>query len=440
MRGLAAVLIPALLLLGCSRRERSNPFDPGNPLTHGSPADFVALAGNADVTLRWQPLLTGGLLGYRLERRVNDDPFQLLAALLPPTSGSYNDYGLQNGVRHEYRLSYVFAAGASVPASDFAIPGRVRGWVTDLGAGALRRITPDGRRIYSSDARFDSPTGVAVDAVQRVVWVTDSYSGLVIRFNPENGDRLEIPGVDRPGAVGVDPGRHTAWVCDERAGDVVQLTLNGGPGNPPAVGPLQLPLDVAVDPQFGTLWVCDNGAKRLLQFTSAGLMSWSAAVPRPSRVAVDSVTQEAWMTSFESGLVVRVSANGTPLDSIPVQGPVGVAVDSRRGRIWVAEAVAGAILALHRDGTPELRLTGFPQVRELAVDVDTGNVWATVPGDGRVVVVSPAGTLVSQVAGMAQPYGIALDPGTSSPFELHQGTTASLRTDTRAAPSSNRSQ
>src|SRR5439155_966697 len=141
---------------------------------------------------------------------------------------------------------------------------------------------------------------------QGTVWASDSFTGVVVRYNPSNGDRIEIIGsTARPGAIAVDPLKHTAWVCDERQSAVLQFTLSGAPGSPAAVGPVGLPLGVAV----------------------------------------------------------------------------------------------------------ERRITGFPEVREIAVDLDTGNAWATVPGDGRVVVVSPDGSLVAQLGGFVQPYAIALDPG-----------------------------
>ena len=414
MRGRAALLIVALLAAGCSRRPRANPFDPANPTTHGRPVGFVALAGNRTVTLRWEPLASPDLLGYRLERREQGEAaFQVLAPLLSAGTSSYYDYGAPNGVRIDYRLSYVFGAGPSPDAaSDYAIPGPLRPWVTDVGSGRLVRLTADGHHVAFTDGGFESPTGVAVDPFQGTVWASDSFTGVVVRYNPSNGDRIEIIGsTARPGAIAVDPLKHTAWVCDERQSAVLQFTLSGAPGSPAAVGPVGLPLDVAVDPQDGTLAVCDNQALRLLQFAPTGALRWSRAVPRPSRVAIDSLTRDAWATSFQSGVVVRVGFDGTVGDTVRVQGPIGVAVDARRGRVWVADALGGSIVTLDRSGAVERRITGFPEVREIAVDLDTGNAWATVPGDGRVVVVSPEGSLVAQLGGFVQPYAIALDPG-----------------------------
>lgn len=414
MRALAALLILALVATGCSRRDRANPFDPLNPTTRGRPAGFMALAGNANIVLRWQRL-DAGQLGYRLTRRAEDDTvFRVLAERLPASATSYGDFGLLNGKRHEYRLSFVFEAGpAPAYSEDYGIPGPLRPWVTAYGSGELLRLTADGRRVLSSDPLFVNPTSVAVDPSHGLVWVSDPFSGIVVRINPGNGERLIVNDPALPGAIAVDLVRHTAWVCDESQSEVAQFRIDGEPGVPRAVGPVQLPVAVAVDPIDQSVWVCDNAARAVRQFTASGLPRWTVTLPRPSRIAIDSLTRLGWITSFESGTVLRVTPAGAVLDTLRgFSGPIGVAVDTRRGRIWIADAIAGTIVALNRDGTVERRVPGFSEVRELAVDLSTGNVWATVPGDGRVVVVSPAGAIVTQIGGLSQPHAIALDPGT----------------------------
>ena len=70
MRRLLPILASATLLLaGCSRRERANPFDPLNPSTSGRPSGFVALAGDREVRLRWQAVQGNSLSGYQIFRR-----------------------------------------------------------------------------------------------------------------------------------------------------------------------------------------------------------------------------------------------------------------------------------------------------------------------------------------------------------------------------------
>src|SRR5262249_54281883 len=159
--------------------------------------------------------------------------------------------------------------------------------------------------------------------------------------NSVNGNRLDIPGLTRPDAVAVDPVHHTAWVCDEPQSAVFQYQLDGSPAATHAVGPVVFPTSVAVSGFDGRIWVCDNQALKVLLFNPTGVLVASLATPRPSRVAIDSLTGNGWVTSLESGLLVRIRSDGGAVDTVRgLAGPIGVAVDGRRGAIWVADAVA----------------------------------------------------------------------------------------------------
>jgi hypothetical protein len=403
-----------LAITACSNREHSNLFDPENPATGGRPVSFAAVAGNSLVTLRWQSVAGLGLSGYQLFRRAeSESAFQAISTVLSSTTELFFDLGVVNGTTYHYRLFYVFEDGlAASPAEDLAIPGPLRPWVTDLSARALLQLTPDGRHVAFRDLRFDGPTFVGVDPSNGTVWTADTFHGDVITYNPATGFRIANSDLGRPTSLAVDAASHTAWVCDEFQNLVGHFEPSGDRAQPPQIGPFGLPIAVAIDPNDGSVWVCENSAEFLRLYSSAGLLRWSLAVPRPSRVAVDSLTREGWVTSFERRQVVRVATTGVARDTVVgFAGPIGVAVDSRRGRIWVADAVAGQVVALDRDGTVEFRVGGLPEVREVAVDEATGNAWVTVPGAGAVAIVSSAGALVHKLEGLERPYGIALDPG-----------------------------
>lgn len=438
MRALAALLIAALALVSCSRRERANPFDPANPQTRGRPSEFVAQAGNGLVVLRWRNPGAIDLAGYRLQRRrAGQTEYQTLVERLPATTTSYGDFGLLNGTRHEYRLAYVFAAGVSpVAAEDFATPGPLRPWITDVGTGELLELTADGRHVRGVDRDFVSPVHLAVDGTTGDVWVGDSYTGDVTLLNG-SGERRVITSLLRPAGLAIDPVDHGLWICDEQLDEVARFLPSGEAGTPPRIGPLELPLDVAVDPVANLVWVCEHGDQRLRAFRRNGVAAFSADVPRPSRVAVDSLTHEAWMTSFERGLVVRVSSAGFPTDTVSgLRGPIGVAVDARRGAIWVADAIAGQVVILDRGARVVRRVGGLAQPREIALDLATGNAWVVTAGDGRVVVLSPEGVEIASQAGFSEPYDIALDPGIVAAPARPQGATTSLRAPVRPASTS----
>lgn len=415
MHRVLAVLVLGLLLAGCSKRERLNPFDPGNPFTGGRPSGFVALAGNQQMRLRWDGASTPDLLGYQIFRRVDgDSAFIPLTTLLPARTTSIGDFGLANGLKHYYRLYYVFESGNGVlPAEDFGTPGPMRPWISDGGRGSLVRVTADGRRVAFEDAAYSAPAGVAVDITGGRVWITDPGAAEVVVYDPSTTNRATIgPPLVSPSAVAVDPGDLSGWVCDPGLNQVLHFTPAGNPAVPSQLFSIDNPIDVAVDPTDRSVWVCERGADHLRHYAYDGSPIGAATVIAPSRVAVDSTTREAWVTSFTRAVVVRVSGGTTfptPRDTVSgFQGPIGIAVDFRRGRIWVADALAGQVVALRRDGSVEFRVSGLSEVRSIAVDVQSGEAWCTVPGIGQVARLSPTGALIDAAGGLSRPDGIGL--------------------------------
>ena len=418
MRGHAALLVALLLIAGCSRREHLNPFDPDNPTTGGRPTGFAALAGNAQVAVRWQAASERGVLGFQIFRRVEGETvFSPLTDLLPPSQSGYKDYGLANGVEHHYRLYYVFPQGVSgTPAEDSAIPGPLVPWVTDLSAASLLRLTADGRHVASAESGFRGPTQLAVDPASGVVWISDTFDGSVVIYNPQNLTRTAVRGFGSPTSIAVDRTSHEAWICDEDRNSLYHLTSGGDAASPALIAPLSLPISVAVDPGDGSVWVCENEGqpdRSVRHFRSDGTPIASAPVERPSRVAVDDTRGEAWVTSFQRQQVHRISPAGAILNTISrFSGPIGIAVDASRDRVWVADTRADAVIALNLGGDEVLRVSGLSEVREVAVDAATGDAWATLPGSGEIVSISGDGSIRVRLGGLSQPYAIALDPGT----------------------------
>lgn len=415
MRRLLSLLALGLLLSGCSRRERLNPFDPGNPVTGGRPAGFVALAENGLVRLHWDAAATADLRGYQLQRRVaSESTYRVIASLLSPSTTSLGDFGLISGVEHHYRLYYVFASGlGALPAEDVATPGPLRPWVADGGRGSIVRITADGRHVAFEDNRYSGPSGIAVDIPGGRVWLTDPSAHTVIVYDPTTGGQVTIaaPFVS-PAAIAIDAVDRTAWVCDPGINQVLHLTSTGTFATPAQLTSIDNPLDVALDPTNRSVWVCERGADHVRHYDNSGTLLGTAIVTAPSRVAVDSITHQAWITSFQDRRVVRLSSTQVPIDTIGgFSGPIGIAIDARRGRIWVADALGNTAVALRRDGSVEFRVTGLSEVRAIALDLATGEAWCTLPGTGRVARISATGTVLQSTGGLGSPDGIAMGVG-----------------------------
>ena len=415
MRRRLSFLVPALalLLLGCSQRERLNPFDPGNPRTRGRPAGFTAIAGDALVSLQWQPSVATGLLGYQVFRRLEgESEFRPISTLLSRVANGFIDAGLVNGVDHHYQLYFVFEEGpVGPPSEDVATPGKLRAWVADYRAADVKRISPDGRDVAFVDPFFGGPTQLAVDRSNGNVWICDNY-GQQVTVYTEAPAPTPIRGIPDPVAVAVDPVDHTGWICDPSNQRVLHFTPSGTALGPDLQVALVDPTAIAVDPRDRSLLLCENRGNVVRKITLQGTPVWSVPVTRPSRVATDSLTGAAWVTSLSQGLVHLITDQGVIFDTYGgFDGPNGIAVDTQRRRIWVAEINGDRVTALRQDGTVEFRVGGLLEAQEIAVDRATGNAWVTLPGEGAVAVISPTGQIRSRIRGFSQPWGIALDPG-----------------------------
>ena len=145
------LLITAGFWAGCTGNEDfSNPLDPQNLRTAGSPVGLELLPGDEQVIVSWADSGHEGIIGYRIYRRFTGDPdsaFEFVGEVLGengerPATKFIDTDNLKNdqfdevsGVRYRYiyRISYIDTNGVEVPdpntpPSDNEDPRRV--WQT----------------------------------------------------------------------------------------------------------------------------------------------------------------------------------------------------------------------------------------------------------------------------------------------------------------------
>ncbi|MBI5170390.1 MAG: hypothetical protein HZA61_12950 [Candidatus Eisenbacteria bacterium] len=421
MRRLAAVLIAAALAAaalgsaGCSRRDRANPLDPANPETGGRPEGFNAVSNYSVISLAWTPRPDLAIDGFQLSRLApGDSLYRPLGGTRATTSNGYVDSGVLNGRRYRYRLAYVVGGQAGQHAAeDEATAGALRAYVADPGAGAVVRLSPDGRDVITRWTSFGDVQSVAVDGEAGLVWVSSWADGLAGWLDPSTPFTLQVTGLSSPYTLAVDRGDNTVWICD-RSGALVHRDLNGASASPGTIPLLDDPIGVAVGPSDRSVWVCEGGGNRVRRWNSVGTPVATAFLgASPSRVAVDSLTRVAWVTSLQGARVWRIAENGAVLDSSSAcAGPIGIALDRPRGLAWVADAVGNRVVALDLATLAVVRtIGGFVEPRSVAVDPTTGEVWIVARGTRAVLRCASDGTVLDRLAGFADPSEIALDFG-----------------------------
>jgi NHL repeat len=305
------------------------------------------------------------------------------------------------------------------------------GWVTTL-AGQWGTIggSSDGT---GTNAAFYTPTGVAVDTAGNV-YVADSVNSSIRRISPGGvvttlaGQPL-MPGnadgtgraarFNHPTGVAVDSAGNV-YVADygndtirkiSPAGVVTTLAGSGFAGSTDGTGraaQFNSPAGVAVD-QAGNVYVADTSSDTIRKITPAGVV-----------------------TTLAGEVLVAGSADGVG-NAARFNQPDGVAVDTV-GRVYVADTLNNTIRKVSSDGavTSFAGLAGgmgstdgtgdlarFDAPTGVAVD-NTGNLYVADWLNSTIRRITPAG-VVTTLAGQAGVTGSADGTGTNALFYGPQG-------------------
>ena len=221
----------------------------------------------------------------------------------------------------------------------------------------------------SDRGRFDSPTGIAVDANGNVL-VADTNNGRIEKFSPTGGfvSTMGIKGIgygqlgapngiaiDRVGNIYVaDASKH---VVEKLASDGSVITEWKGPA-PGFYGPRR----IAIGPDE-SVYVVDQGRTRIVKFSSDGqvLTTWGGKgngdgqFDDPTSIAVDT-TNKVYVADPINRRIQIFDSDGKFLTkwSIPQWGRThgfeDLAIDSKRNRLYASSANMDAVLMFDLNG------------------------------------------------------------------------------------------
>lgn len=291
-----------------------------------------------------------------------------------------------------------------------ATPPASQLWIVSPTTDEVQRVASDGTPgAIIAGAASSAPSSAAVDA-NGIVWITDSGSDRVRRFDPDGtelfvfgtGSRIETG--PAPSAVAIDRFGN-GWIA--QAGDdsisVVDAfgrVIFGGDGPPldsPEDGVLgaaiplaTTPTAVAADP-FGSVWVTasDTSSGRVLRINRSGLVAFDfdVGVFDPVAVAVDRMGF-GWIAHRGAGRVERRASDGSIVRTYSVSAPFSVAVrrkpaGGREGWVIGTMGPIDRVYRLQTDG-------GIADFDSPSAAPLTG---VTVDGAGRPWLSSSDGTL-----------------------------------------------
>jgi hypothetical protein len=384
IRALWLCLLLAALAGGCSERPRVNPLDPENSETGGFLVSFDALAGDAQVELRWVRLTQTGVLGYSIQRwRPGGSPENLGDEFTPNYAGAV-DSSVGNDTTYVYRLVAHFVSGDSaVSPPDSATPGTRKIVVLSAGLPGLVRLTADARDILADQAAPEPYGAISFDRVHTAIWLTLPDAGLVVRRGFEGfplGVSLDITA---PADVSVSSLRGIGWV----ASPSLEVARAYGPS-----------LDSATP--YRTI----------------------SAVGRIHVIRAGSLNPNLWMGNDE-GVVRRFTSESNLLLGTWTLGApiVAMALDETSGRTWVASGIDGIddlYVIDTADSTATRVQSGLRNVVDLAFSTTSRSLWISQrgtpgAGSGLLTRASDTGAVLTTVSGL-EPFGLAIDPAGES--------------------------
>ena len=462
MKKLLAMLFFFIILApwGCGGNKGNTPSAPA------APAHLAAVAGNAQVILKWNA--SAGAASYKVYGKLSSDPsFRQIGTTSAIT---FTVTGLTNGQTYFFAIIAINAAGSSgysneagatliagAPTDLTGVSGDQQAslsWNTTIGATSYNvyfstasggpytkvhsasgasfttagltngsryyfvvtavnsagesgysnetSVTPVFKKVYPSGGY--GPVKIAIDSTKNI-WVTNFSSFTVTKLSNNGiiiGTYLAGCG---PGDIAIS-NTGNVWVTNRCSNDVAEL----GIGVYPAGTSLSYPVSIAID-SVGNVWVGNTSGVAELSPTGAQINSYAVGsnffLFYPASMAIDN-SNNLWIVNEIYSDVTELSPTGTTIGTYAVgYTPIGIAIDST-GNVWVVNNAGGNLTKLSPAGKTIGTYNVGTSPNDIAIDA-SGNVWVTTYWSNTIRELNSDGTIIGTYAVGANPLGIAID-------------------------------
>ncbi len=390
------ILLTGLMTVACSDRERANPLDPDNPITHGAPTGFRAVANRDTTNLSWDPVEVNGLDGYLIYRSVGGDSLGFYDTV-SAASTRFQDLNLTYDTTYAYAVQAVTEWGEShLSPPDTLIPGPYNFWIADFYNSAVWRISYDGAHVLGREY-FYSPKAVVYQPGEGRVWVADYWDKAVYYMNVDftRIEQIDITGRPIDMVADTDGGVYVLQI----APDAILQANTAGTSIINSKLPVELSPNAsfALDLRSASIWLStptgsgDGIVCRLRPPASGGSWGPAASIPYPRQIAADSVAGGCWVAT-DSG-VVRIDIAGHLTSYLTDHQVLDISLNPNGDCYYVAKTDGGEQWVVGY-------LTGQPSPQPVTIlDNDYPNLAniqvlpaSVLPGEEQ------AGFLVSQVS------------------------------------------
>ena len=377
---------------GCGGRDRTNPFDPSNPDTHGSPGGLAAAGGCRHVELSWRTYDLRDLEGIRLWRLSEDTSTESLLTTEPlaPSLRSYTDGDLENGRLYTYRAEFLFEGGdhGSLEPRE-AEPGAALPWVGDPCGWGLSQLSADGRQFVQRVQVGTAIQDLEVDQVTGRLYAAQLEEDRVLVCDSRTGDQLDAYAVTAPTGLDWNQSLNLLVVSSFYERQVTWMALASGAAQ--TISTTAYPEAVALRDSSLTWIAFDDGSVQRYDLRAGAAQVVPVALEEASALADDPAGGGCWIAD-RGGKVVYVSDGGVVAET--TAGLLEEPLDLRatgEGTCWVADYGRGMLVELDRACTELARHESLGPVAEVAVDPVSGALWTTRPDDGLVMRIRATG-------------------------------------------------
>ena len=298
------LLIIALLVNGCSQRERMNPLDPHNPDTQGAPSGMSIFSNRDSVFIRWNPVDINNMVEYAIYRSQGETDLEKIIGLAP----EFSDY-LDLQVEYDRSYRYALQIETDYDLSAFSdtleiVPGPYNLWVADFHGFSVSRISYDGSHRMAIQS-FPAPIAFAFLTGQNLGFVANYWDKQISVIDQNINILRNIPLNDSPVDMQIDPQNERILVLLREQNSLSEYGFTGELRkttelNIDVTGHLQF----AYDPVSSSIWYLDLWTDSLRVSSSvytANLMSMANSLIHAETIESDPLFGGCWVPA-QNGL------------------------------------------------------------------------------------------------------------------------------------------
>ncbi len=404
----------ALVLWGCSDRQRRNPFDPQAEDPRDNFSVLEAVAGDQVVELRWDFSTFDDIEGVFIYRQTGSEAYvRLPVGQLRPTLQTYTDSSVENGTTYAYRLALAVVGEAEVLLEDqtrSVIPGPEIGWIGDFTTGLVWQISADGRGGRFAQGRFPGLQDIAVNRRDGSCWVSDRLFSGLFRILVDGTLETYTASIGETGNMSLDLTEDIGWIIDTAEHTVYWFQTAAPTDTLTFVGvDARFTEPSGIAAQAGRCWIADRQDGRVLLYEPEGkhLVEFKGLL-KPGPVAAGPLGV-AWVLLNQGNSLSRLGLDGTQLEiKLPFEGAMRLEVDLETGNCWI---IGTADLAVFNDGgSLILHIQDVPGGQDIAVDEQTRHIWLST--NNALWKMDMMGQTLSRLEGFTTAARVVVDPGT----------------------------